>query len=80
MYVMKGVTRNPLSFSFNFVSFTFNSNRPGGGTFDVNVGKETFCVEPEVEAEPEPEPELSVGVVDISRFLRFLQVTLIKGF
>ena len=95
MHVMKGATRNPLSFSFNFVTvwnashtcfhffqfferFPFNSNRPGGGTFDVKVGKETCCVEPEVE--PEPEPELSVGVVDISRFLRFLQVTLIKGF
>ena len=99
MHVMKGATRNPLSFSFTFVtvwyashtcfhffqffeSFPLNSNRPGGGTFDVKVGKETFCVEPEVEPEPEPEPEpeLSVGVVDISRFLRFLQVTLIKSF
>ena len=54
MHVMKGATRNPLSFSFNFVtvwnashtcfhflqffeSFPFNSNRPGGGTFDVKV-------------------------------------------
>ena len=32
-------------------SFPFNSSRPGGGTFDVKVGKETGCLEPAVEPE-----------------------------
>ena len=31
--------------------FSFQFQRPGGGTFDVKVGKETCCVEPAVEPE-----------------------------